>query len=55
MPKKKEKDKFYIVVSRDKNYTHGAFPHSEQGLNDAKKYAKKISSSLKEKFEIKVS
>jgi len=55
VPKKKENDKFYVVVSRGKNYRHGAFPHSDKGLEDAKKYARKISKSSKEKLEIIVS
>lgn len=45
------KKKFYLVLSERSNYTHGAFPHSEEGLILAKSFIKKKESSV-EKYYI---
>ena len=43
MPKiKGSKEKYYQVLSKEKNWMHGAFPHSDQGLQDAKRYQKNL-------------
>ena len=41
MMRTKGKNKYYLVVSKDKGYTYGAFPYTDQGLEDAKAYAEK--------------
>jgi|LULM01.1.fsa_nt_gb hypothetical protein len=41
--KSKEKNKYYLVVSENNGYTHGAFPFTEEGLLNAKRYIKKSS------------
>jgi len=45
MPRKKENKKYYLVKSREKNYNYGAFPYSEEGLKEARKYIRKLSDS----------
>ena len=48
----KSKSKYYLVISKDKGYTYGAFPYTEQGLEDAKKYVKKSEESQQEELVI---
>jgi len=50
--KKKRKSKYYLVLSERKRYTHGAFPFTEQGLSDAKKYVKRSEAKSEEKLII---
>ena len=45
MPRRKNEDKFYAVVSNRGSYLHGAFPLTEKGLTLAKKYVKNINLS----------
>jgi len=47
-----KKKKYYIIVSDDKKYTHGAFEYSPEGLQKAKDYIKLISTRSDEKFKI---
>lgn len=35
-----KKNKFYLVLSKNSNYTYGAFPFSPEGLKTAKKFIK---------------
>lgn len=42
MPKKIKKEKYYLVLSKDKNYNHGAFPHTDEGLKMAKDLVKRF-------------
>ena len=42
MSKKKSKKKYYLVLSKDKNYRYGAFPPTEEGLEMAINYMKKL-------------
>ena len=37
-----KKDKCYVVVSKRNKYVQGAFPYTEQGMKEARKYLKKI-------------
>ncbi len=47
MPKfKGEKEKYYEVLSKEKNWMHGAFPHSDKGLRDAERYRKSLEKNL---------
>tara|TARA_Y100000310_G_scaffold345505_1_gene465744 strand:- start:4132 stop:4293 length:162 start_codon:yes stop_codon:yes gene_type:complete len=49
-----KKDKAYIVVSVDKGYVQGAFPHTTQGKIDAQDYAEKLSRKNDKEYKIKV-
>ncbi len=40
--KKTKKKKYYLVVSDGSNFTYGAFEHTEEGLEEAESYLKKI-------------
>ena len=42
MRKSSRKQKYYLVLSKDKNYKHGAFPHSPEGLKMAEDYVKRL-------------
>jgi hypothetical protein len=55
VPKKKKEDKCYVVVSNGRNFLHGAFPFTNEGLVLARKYAKTVSLTLKDEPEIVVS
>ena len=52
MPKKKNNDKFYLVLSKDKNYKYGAFPYSKEGLEAATEFKVKIEKEHKQKLYI---
>lgn len=39
---KVKKERFYIILSKNK-YIYGAFPHTKEGREKAKKYLKKNS------------
>lgn len=43
MSKRLKKEKYYLVLSKDKNYNHGAFPYTDEGLKMAKDFVKKFS------------
>ena len=51
MPKKK-KPKYYLVLSRSRNYTYGAFPHTEEGKKDAERFAKLTSKKVEEELYV---
>ena len=36
-----KKDKYYVIVN-DKNHVQGAFPYTEEGKKQAKRYHRKI-------------
>ena len=38
MPKNKKNKKYYLVESEKRKWSYGAFPHTEEGLAQAKKY-----------------
>ena len=42
---KSRKKKYYLILSKTNGYRYGAFPHTPEGLDMAKKYLKKISDS----------
>ena len=52
MPKIRNKKKCYVIVG-EKNYTYGAFQHSEEGLKKAKKHLRVLKKQHDTKFEIK--
>ena len=54
--RKKTKDyKVYLILCERTKHLFGAFPHTEEGLTEAKKYVKKISRKNKESYSIKPS
>jgi len=55
VPRRKNEDKYYAVVSQQGNYLHGAFPMTEIGLARAKKYVKHITLSSTHKPVIIIS
>jgi hypothetical protein len=42
MPKLKNKQSYYAVLSKDKNYLHGAFSCDKEGLAEARKHRNKL-------------
>jgi len=52
MPRKKSPKTMYVVKSATNNYTHGAFPYSEEGKKKAEAFVKKVYREKKEKLEI---
>ena len=49
MPKKKT-PKYYLVLSKSRKYTYGAFPYSEEGKKDAEIFLKKESKRANEEL-----
>ena len=45
--------KSYLILSERTNHLFGAFAHTEEGLEAAEKYVKKITKQYKETFVIK--
>ena len=52
MPKKRN-PKYYLVLSRSRNYTYGAFPHTKEGKEKAESFAKKTSKEVQEELYVK--
>mgnify|MGYP003133670695 FL=1 len=52
MPKNKKNKKYYLIESEARKWAYGAFPHTEEGLKDAKKYMGALQKKTKEKLEI---
>ncbi len=52
MPKDKRNKKYYLVESTQRNWSYGAFPHTEEGLKRAKVYLTKMEEKVKEKLKI---
>ena len=38
MPKNKKNKKYYLIEAKARKWSYGAFPHTEDGLAQAKKY-----------------
>tara|TARA_R110000824_G_scaffold145176_1_gene313391 strand:+ start:147 stop:329 length:183 start_codon:yes stop_codon:yes gene_type:complete len=54
--RKKTKDyKVYLILCERTKHLFGAFPYTEEGLTQAKKYVKKISHKNKDSYLIKPS
>jgi len=49
----RKKDKYYVVLSSDKNYTQGAFEYSDTGYQRAVEYVQKIQKKTCGTFYIK--
>ena len=52
MPKNKKNKKYYLIESAKRRWSYGAFPHTEEGLKDAKKYLFALQKKTQEKLEI---
>ncbi len=50
--KRKRVKKYYLVLSKDKNYRYGVFPHTPDGLNKAKDFVKNKESQSGDKLYI---
>ena len=49
MPKNKT-PKYYLVLSKRRNYTYGAFPHSPEGKKKAEKFIEQFSKERDEEL-----
>ena len=49
-----KKDKAYVVISVDKGYVQGAFPHTPEGKEDSEEYVKKLSQRDGKEYVVKV-
>ena len=49
MPNKKT-PKYYLVLSKKRNYTYGAFPHSPEGKKKAEQFIKQVSVEKEEEL-----
>jgi len=52
MPKNKKNKKYYLIESEKRKWSYGAFPHTDEGLKEAKKYLAALQKKTKEKLEI---
>lgn len=52
MPKNKKNKKYYLIESAERKWSYGAFPHTKEGLNEARKYVLTLQKKMKEKLEI---
>ncbi len=52
MPKSKKSKKYYLIESKTRKWSYGAFPHTEEGIKNAKQYMKNLQKKPKEKLEI---
>jgi hypothetical protein len=52
MPKNKKSKKYYLIESAQRKWSYGAFPYTEQGLIEAKRYMGALQKKTKEKLEI---
>ena len=52
MPRSKKNKKYYLIESMERKWSYGAFPHTDEGLQQAKKYLTVMQKKVKEKLEI---
>jgi len=52
MPKNKKNKKYYLIESKKRKWSYGAFPHTDEGLMEAKKYLVTLQKKTDEKLEI---
>ena len=53
--KRKSSKKCYIVISKKRKHTYGAFPFTKEGLKKAKEYSKTLKKENEEDFVVKES
>lgn len=44
--------KYYLILAKKSKWSYGAFPHSEEGLKEAKRYLKTIQKKTNDELEI---
>ena len=49
-----KKDRAYVIVSEDRGYVQGAFPHTKEGKRDAEEYVKRLAKKNKQKYKVKL-
>jgi len=52
MPKNKKNKKYYLIESKSRKWSYGAFPHTEDGLLKAKKYLSNLQKKIGEELKI---
>lgn len=52
MPKSKKNKKYYLIESEKRKWSYGAFPHTDDGLEQAEKYLKKLQRKVDEELKI---
>ena len=52
MPRNKKNKKYYLIESEKRKWSYGAFPHSEEGLKEAKRYLSALQKKTDEKLGI---
>jgi len=52
MPKNKKNKKYYLIESQQRKWSYGAFPHTEDGLKQAKRYLSSLQKKTDEKLGI---
>jgi len=52
MLKKIKNKKYYLIESEKRKWSYGAFPHTKEGLKEAKRYMNSLQKKTKEKLEI---
>jgi len=50
---RKKSPKYYLVLSKSRNYTYGAFPYTTEGKKKAEAFIKKTSKAQTEELYIK--
>jgi hypothetical protein len=44
--------KYYLILAKKSKWSYGAFPHSEEGLKEAKKYLRAVQKKTGDELEI---
>ena len=44
--------KYYLIIAKKNKWSYGAFPHTEEGLKEAKKYLRTIQKKNDDQLEI---
>jgi len=52
MPKNKKNKKYYLIESKGRKWSYGAFAHTEEGLIEAERYLQTLQKKTKDKLEI---
>ena len=52
MPKNKKNKRYYLIESKKRKWSYGAFPHTEDGFKEAKKYLSALQKKSDEELKI---
>ena len=44
--------KYYLIIAKTNKWSYGAFPHTEEGLKEAKKYLRTVQKKNNDELEI---